>query len=248
MINGRKSPEARTTLKVIRLLREKFGIPYVRVTHEIEPPIGSGFGTSGAGAIGATIALSDLFDLRLSLAQSSAFAHISEIDSTTGLGTVISLVSGAGEIGLVTEPGCYSTGRVDSFLGNYHDFTVICAWFGPIEKASVLNDEKKKRIVNEYARRTLEAVMDERTPESLLKYSRIFAEKTGIATKDLMRLADKALNFGAVGATQNMIGNAVHCLVHKSKRRRFLDSFGRIVDRSSLFETQLCRSGPMIAN
>ncbi|HKW04684.1 MAG TPA: hypothetical protein VJN71_05235, partial [Nitrososphaerales archaeon] len=74
-INGQSTPHARTTLKVVELMRKEFRIPYVQVHHKILPPIGSGFGTSGAGAVGAVISLSDLFDLHLTLSEASSFAH-----------------------------------------------------------------------------------------------------------------------------------------------------------------------------
>jgi pantoate kinase len=246
IINGKSAPDARTSLKVVELLRKDYDIPHVKIYHKIEPPIGSGFGTSGAGAIGATIALSDLFDLKLSLSQASDYAHRAEIESVTGLGTVISLISGSGAMGLVTEPGSFSVGRVDSLLNNFSDYILICASFGPIEKSTVLQEEGMRRKVNEFGHEALEQILRDRTPESLLYHSRIFAEKTGIASSKLLKLADDAKKLGAIGATQNMIGNAIHCLVSRSKRRKFLVSFGRIVPRNCLFESNLSQSGPRI--
>jgi pantoate kinase len=246
LINGKPTPSARTSLKVVELMRKDFNIPYVRIYHLIKPPIGSGFGTSGAGAIGTTIALSELFDLHLTLSQTSDYAHRAEIESVTGLGTVISLISGSGAMGLVTEPGSFSTGKVDSLLNRYANYTLICATFGPIEKSTVLRDEEKRRKVNEFGREAFKEILKERTPESLLYHSRIFAEKTGIASPKLLKLADEAKRLGAIGATQNMIGNAVHCLVGRSRRRNFLASFSRIVPKNCLFESDLTQSGPRI--
>ncbi len=244
VINGTAEPQARTTFKAIELMRREFGFPPVKITHRIEPPVGSGFGTSGAGAVGTVIALSDLFDLHLTLAQASAFAHCAEVESVTGLGTVISIISGSGAMGLVVEPGSYSVGRVDALLADHNEYTLVCAWFGPIEKSTVLQSHGKRQKVNEYGRATLDAVLSERTPESLLNHSRQFAELTGIATPDLLKLADKAKRLGAVGATQNMIGNAIHCLVPKKTKKKFLQSFREFVPRKNFFETELCHSGP----
>lgn len=245
-INGNTSNGARTTLKVVRLMRKAFGFGYVRITHSIEPPIGSGFGTSGAGAIGTAIAISDLFDLDLTLSEAADFAHVAEIESLTGLGTVISLASGSGSVGLVTEPGSYSVGRVDAILGDYSDYTLICACFGPIEKSTVFQREASRKLVNKFGRSTLESILDDPTPESLLRHSRVFAERTGIAPSNLLALADKAVKIGAVGATQNMIGNAVHCLVEKKKRNSFIDSFRHLIPKESLFESELFHGGPSI--
>jgi pantoate kinase len=243
-INRKASPEARTSLKVIELMRKEFDLPPVRIDHRVLPPIGSGFGTSGAGAVGTALALNDLFELHLTLSKAASFAHISEIQSVTGLGTVISLTSGNGAIGLVTEPGSYGIGKVDSIPVDYDDYTLICACFGPIEKSSVLSEPKRRLKVNKYGKRTLEAILDEPTPSSLLFHSRRFAEDSGIGSKDLLKLADTAIKCGAEGATQNMIGNAIHCLVERNRRKSFLSHFETRVHKNDLFETNLVQSGP----
>ncbi|HZW57191.1 MAG TPA: hypothetical protein VFF30_12950 [Nitrososphaerales archaeon] len=247
VINGRPSSDARTSLRVVQLMREMFSVPPVRLEHKISPPIGSGFGTSGSGALGAAISISDLLELHLSLSRASEFAHIAEIDSVTGLGTVISLASGSGAIGLVTEPGAFSIGRVDAILIDYTKYSLVCVCFGPTENSSIMSSEEKRKKVNEFGRRTLDLVRDEGTPEGLLRHSRRFAQQTGIASPELLKLADKAVEMGAVGATQNMLGKAIHCLVPKERRETFLKRFGRLVPRESLFETKLCQSAPVIA-
>jgi pantoate kinase len=243
-INGEPSSSARVTLKVLELMRAKFDFGAVKVEHRVEPPIGAGFGTSGAGALGTAISVSDLFGLNLTLTQASAFAHTAEVKSLTGLGTVISLASGCGAMGLVTEPGCFSVGRVDALLENHRDFTLICAYFGPVEKSSVLTNIRKRRLVNKYGKNTLSAVLREPTAESLLTNSRLFAENTGLASERLLKLADKAKQLGAVGSTQNMIGNAIHCLVQKTKRKSFMEGFVKLVGQNRIFESELCESGP----
>jgi pantoate kinase len=246
IINGKSVPNARTTFKVLELMREDHSIPLVKIVHRIIPPVGTGFGTSGAGAIGTAIAISDLFGLNLTLRQVSDYAHKAEVQSVTGLGTVISLISGSGAMGLVTEPGSFSVGRVDSLLADYSEYTLICATYGPIEKSTILHEEEKRRKVNEFGHEVLNQVQRDRTPDSLLYHSRVFAEKTGIASLKLLKLADTAKKLGAIGATQNMIGNAVHCLVKKSARRKFLALFAEIVPRNHIFESNLAQSGPKI--
>jgi pantoate kinase len=245
IINLRETKGARTTKKVIDLMRARFGFGPVNVFHKIEPPIGYGFGTSGSGALGTAIALSDLFNLDLSLTQVSSFAHTAEVESVTGLGTVISLASGVGAIGLVTEPGSYSIGRVDSILVDHSKYALVCACFGPIEKSSVLLDQKSRQKVNEFGKASLKAILSDPTPASLLIHSRSFAESTGIASKDLLSLSDKAVEMGAIGATQNMIGNAIHCLVKRSQSRIFTKSLRQIVPTGSIFVSDLIHSGPV---
>ncbi len=147
---------ARTSLGVIQLIRREFKIPPVRISHVVLPPIGQGFGTSGAGALATSIAIGDLFHLKFSLSKAADFAHISEIENLTGLGTVISLASGTGAVGLVTEPGAFSVGRTDAILIDFADFVLVCAAFGPIKKSTVLSDEHSRLKVNEFGTITLQ--------------------------------------------------------------------------------------------
>jgi len=248
LINGVSSPEAKTSLLTIQLIRREFKISKVKVSHSVLPPIGQGFGTSGAGALATSLSLSDLFELDFSLSEAAKFAHIAEIESVTGLGTVISLASGTGAIGLVTEPGGFSVGRTDAIIADPEDYVLICAAFGPIQKSTVLSNEESRKKVNEFGRSTLLKIQEDPTPARLLSESRIFSEKTGLAPPLHLRLCDKAVDLGAVGATPNMIGNAVHCLVEKSIRENFVEKFSGLVPSGSLFDSRLIQSGPRISS
>ena len=246
LINGRVYSGARTSLGVIRLIRSEFNIPPVRISHVILPPIGQGFGTSGAGALATSVAIGDLFHLKFSLSRAADFAHISEIENLTGLGTVISLASGTGAVGLVTEPGSFSMGKTDAILIDPSDFVLVCATFGPIKKSIVLSDEHSRLKVNEFGRIALQRILDNPTPDVLLTESRKFSELSGLGSKDLLKISDAASKLGAVGATSNMIGNAIHCLVERSKYDSFMERFSNMVPRESIFESSLIQSGPRI--
>ncbi len=89
-------------------------------------------------------------------------------------------------------------------------------------------------------------ILDNPTPEVLLMESRQFSEKTGLASRELLKLSDIASNSGAVGATPNMIGNAIHCLVERSKYKSFMERFSEVVPKQSMFESDLIQSGPQI--
>lgn len=248
LINGSSAAGAVTSLGVIRLIRKNHFIPPVKVSHTVFPPIGQGFGTSGAGALSTSIALSDAFGLDFSLSEAASYAHHAEIEALTGLGTVISLASGTGAIGLVTEPGGYSVGRTDAILADYEAYTLVCAALGPVKKSTVLTNESARAKVNEHGRNTLTKILAEPTPENLLRQSRYFAEKTGLVSSDLLKLCDKAVESGALGSSANMIGNAVHCLVEKDRYSKFTEKFRAMIPSGSLFESDLIQSGPKIVS
>ena len=112
----------------------------------------------------------------------------------------------------------------------------------------MLSNEESRKKVNEFGRSTLLKIQEDPTPARLLSESRIFSEKTGLAPPVLLRLCDRAVDLGAVGATPNMIGNAVHCLVEKSIREKFVEKFSGLVPSGSLFDSKLIQSGPRISS
>lgn len=247
IINGAEA-EAKTTRRLIADLRATYGFGPVTVEHRVEAPIGSGFGTSGAGALAAAMALSDLFDLKLTLGQAARYAHVAEIESVTGLGTVTALAHGAaGAFRLVTEPGAYGFGQVDAIPDHCDTYLAVCVWFGPIDKSTVLLSQQKVALVNRYGRETLRKILEEPSAESLLRHSRVFAEKSGLASPRLLAIADRAKEKGAVGATQNMIGNAVHCLVEKSRAQGLVEWLRALVGgEGEVFVSELEEGGPRI--
>ena len=103
-INSKQAKEAKTTKQVIETLLTKTDIKYaVTVEHQIEVPIGMGFGTSAGGALTAGLALKEALALPLTYNKIGKIAHVSEIQCQTGLGTVSSLTFCGGCV-LVVEP------------------------------------------------------------------------------------------------------------------------------------------------
>lgn len=216
-INGHLTPGAKTSLEAIRLARETYNFKgCVHVEHKVEVPIGCGFGTSAAGALGTILAIQDALGIS-DRASAADLAHIAEVKSLTGLGTVIAAASSGGSMGLVTEPGAPSLGAVKLFDFDTSQYMFISIVFGAVNKATVLASEKHKKTVNKWGRKVLEAILDNPTPVNLLKQSLLFAEKTRLATKDLIELAHHIERSGAEGAAQNMIGRAVHSMVKVNK-------------------------------
>ncbi|HVP92846.1 MAG TPA: hypothetical protein VMS94_03795, partial [Acidobacteriota bacterium] len=69
-INGKNAPEAETTKTVVQsLLGNVSGRYHVIVKHDVEIPIGAGFGSSAAGALTTALALSKALGLNLTYNQ-----------------------------------------------------------------------------------------------------------------------------------------------------------------------------------
>jgi pantoate kinase len=210
-INGIKE-EGKTSLKVIELFKKKFQInENIRLVHKIEVPIGCGFGTSGSGALGAVFAIADLFDIKAPYCELANIAHEAEILSLTGLGTVAGLSSFKGSCGLIIEAGGPCICKTKELKVDRNDVLVSIV-ISNIDKATVLQSEEKKKIVNALAEDLMKDIDD---AYSLLDKARIFAIKAGFADNYLQYLMNFMLKIGFKGVAQNMIGKAVHGLIDK---------------------------------
>ena len=178
-INSKPAVEAKTTQKVVEKLLTKTSAKYaVTVEHQIEVPIGMGFGTSAGGALTAGLALSKAIALPLTYNQIGKIAHVAEIECQTGLGTVSSLTFSGGCV-LVVEPGAPGICQIDR-IPITPDYMVVAGFFKSIiPKKSVLSSPQKKREINRYGKKTLEAILAEPSLQNFLDCCWDFSQKTG---------------------------------------------------------------------
>ncbi len=164
----------------------------IQVIHDVALPIGYGFGTSGAAALSLSLALNKALNLDLSRTEVAQIAHTVEVESKTGLGTVIA--ENVGGIEIRVTAGGPDIGRVE-ILPASGDYMVVCLPFGPISTAQHLEDRKVRQRINEHGDLLTEALRSHPTVENFLQYSRDFAEHIGIITKrvnSVLRETDKA--------------------------------------------------------
>jgi pantoate kinase len=224
-INSKLANEAKTTRQVIETLLTKTNTKYaVSVEHQIKVPIGTGFGTSAGGALTAALALKEALALPLTYNQIGKIAHIAEIQCQTGLGTVSSLAFSGGCV-LVVEPGAPGICQIDR-IPITPDYMVVVGFFkSNIPKKTVLSSTQKKQDINRYGEKTLEAILAEPSLENFLGCCWEFSQKAGFATRSTRELVKSAKKAGAVGAAQNMIGAAVHAVVHEENAISVAEAF-----------------------
>ena len=227
-INSDCAEEARTTKKVIDQLligvTEKYEIT---VDHKIEVPIGSGFGTSAGGALTAGLALKDALDLPLTYNQIGKIAHIAEIECGTGLGTVSSLTFTGGCV-LVVEPGAPGICQLDR-IPITPEYMVVAGFFASHLPKYVLRDSERKKVINRFGKETMEAILGKPTLANFLDRCWEFSENAGFATPNVRRLIKLAKTAGAVGASQNMLGEAVHALVLEENAQAVAEAFKEVL-------------------
>jgi pantoate kinase len=227
-INSMPAVEAKTTRKAVEMLLSGINAKYdVTVEHQIEVPIGAGFGTSAGGALTVGLALKEALDLPLTYNQIGKIAHVAEIQCQTGLGTVSSLTFTGGCV-LVVEPGAPGICRLDC-IPMTPDYMVVAGVFQSNMPKTVLRDPPKKQMINRYGKKTLEAILAEPTLGNFLERCWEFSENTGFATPKVRHLVQLAKKAGAVGATQNMLGEAVHALVLEENADRVAEAFKEVL-------------------
>ena len=238
-INSKLAKEAKTTRQVIDTLLNKTATKYaVTVEHQIEVPIGTGFGTSAGGALTAGLALKEALALPLTYNQIGKIAHVAEIQCQTGLGTVSSLTFSGGCV-LVVEPGAPGICQIDR-IPITPDYMVVAGFFkSNIPKKNVLSSPQKKQEINHYGKKTLEAILAEPSLENFLECCWEFSQKVGFATENIRQLVKSAKKAGAVGATQNMIGEAVHAVVHEENANSVAEAFKQTLPSQQIIVSKI---------
>jgi pantoate kinase len=241
LIDGVPAPEAETTQTVAETLLAKTDRKYtVTIEHRVDVPIGAGFGSSAAGALGAALALSKALGLTLTYNQLGRIAHVAEVKCKTGLGTVGPIMLG-GCI-LTVEPGAPGVGVVDR-IPLCGDYMIVAGVFGSTPTSRVLSSPGKREMVNLWGRKTLKAILDEPSVENFLGCCLEFAEKTRFMTNRLRQLVHLAEKAGAVGAAQNMVGEAVHALSREENAEGIAEAFRQLLPKEKILVTRVDLQG-----
>jgi pantoate kinase len=139
---------------------------------------------------------------------------------------------------LTVEPGAPGIAIIDR-IPISTDYVIVAGVFGPIPTKEVLSSPEKRLAINKWGRKTLEKILSEPSLENFLACCREFAEKTGFTTervRTLMKLADKA---GAIGAAQNMVGEAVHALTTLENAENVVHAFKRALPQDKILSSRV---------
>jgi pantoate kinase len=236
-INRKPAPEAETTRTVAETLLNKAKTPQeVTIKHEIEIPIGAGFGTSAGGALSTALALSEALGLKFTYNELGRIAHVAEIKCKTGLGTVGPIMLG-GCI-LTVEPGGPGIGVVDR-IPITKDYSIVAGTFGPTATKQVLSSPEKRREVNLWGKQTLDLILEEPSLENFMQRSLEFAQKTGFMTAKTKRLVRMVERAGAVGVAQNMVGEAVHAVARQEDAQKIVEAFKQELPEERVLESKI---------
>ncbi len=181
----------------------------VQVFHECPLPVGTGYGTSGAGAASLSLAINEAMGNSFSREEALRVAHRAEVDCRTGLGTVASVSKGGFNIRVT--PGAPGVGEVRK-IPLSRMLRVVSGSFGPIPTSKLLSNRRFRKRVNLCGRRLLDRLLRQPDETNFLRLSRSFADCSGLLTPRLSELLG-SLEEGGVLASMMMIGDGAFCIV-----------------------------------
>lgn len=208
--NGHKTKNANVSVFMANQFLKKISDPKaLKIYHTFEIPIGAGFGSSGAGALSLALALNRVLDLGLSKLAAAQEAHIAEICCGTGLGTVIAEFSGGLE--LRSKPGGPGIGVIHQ-IPIQDDYVVVCLNFSSLPTKKLLANTALREIINSAAPKYIRRLRKESTLQNFLKFSREFAEQTGLISGRIRKILCEADKEGFVCSIP-MFGNGVFSII-----------------------------------
>jgi pantoate kinase len=198
----------------------------VSVSHHSLLPIGRGYGTSGAGALGLSLSLNEALGNPLSNLEAAGVAHRAEVERRTGLGTVTGAFHGGFLARL--KPGTPGAGEVRRLPVSKND-RVVSASLGPIPTTRILSQTELVRRINSCGKSLVAKLLQRPSLDRFLEISRSFAECLNLMSPRVRRIV-KVTDREGVCASMMMIGDAAFTVVNKDRVR----SVSRIVGRLGL--------------
>ncbi len=213
---------------------------HIEINHHVQAPIGSGYGMSGAGTLGAVFALSDLLDLGITRDEILAIAHRAEVTCKSGLGDVGPQMIGGAVVGV--EPGAPPYGGLEK-IRIEKNLDVICGTFGPLSTSGVLKSsdfrEKSKKLGN----KALEDLLSNMSIENLMRVSQTFALELGIFDEQFIEILKEISSKSPLGASAVLLGEALFAPVQASDLSEVEDLFLNYFEEEQIMKTSIDREG-----
>ena len=183
----------------------------VKITQDIQLPIGAGFGTSASSALGLAIGLNEFFNLGYNLEKCGQIAHRAEINLGSGLGDVIAQM-GRGVV-LRTKAGAPGIGEIKSFVNE--KLVVATKTFGEIDTASIIQDPDYKKIISDAGLELKNRFLENPSIGNFLDFSFEFSKKTNLMSDEVSELIDYFNSLDDIlGSSMAMLGNTVFAFAY----------------------------------
>lgn len=221
LIDDKNEKDSVTEVAIKNIIGEK---PYdVKVESKSELPAGQGFGMSGAGALGASLALNSALELSLPKEKIICAAHCAEIVCGTGLGDV--MPQSAGGIVIRKKEGCPPYGMLEKIDSEDIDI-VLCIIGEELSTKSIITDFQHRKKINEYGKECLSQLILRPKLWELMWLSLAFSKSTELMVKEVEEAVMAARKHGL--ASMSMLGNSIFAMGDTGGLISELQSFGKV--------------------
>jgi len=211
-VNGFESGD----MQVSELVLGKFATKgkFIDVVHEINVPVGYGFGCSAAVALSLAIALNDALDFKLSKIKVAQIAHDVEIECKTGLGDVLASYHGGFEIRV--KSGAPGIGQIKKInLKEKRDVVIIC--FNPISTKKFLKE--KLSLINGLGGKMVDKLIVNNDTEEFQDMSIKFARYVNVVTPKMNKVIN-ILHRNKIKCGVALFGETIFSLVTKEEKNK----------------------------
>ena len=189
---------------------------YFDVTHEIDVPVGYGFGCSGAVALSLAIALNDALEYGYTKTKVAQIAHKAEIKCQTGLGDVLASYHGGFEIR--TKSGAPGVGEVQR-INPKEKLEVVIICFNPISTKKFLKE--KISLINGLGGKMVQKLVKSQDMDEFQDMSIKFAKYIHVITPKMNKVI-KDLHDNGIKCGIALFGETIFSLVPKDKKQKAL--------------------------
>ena len=190
---------------------------YFDVTHEIDVPVGYGFGCSGAVALSLAIALNDALKYGYTKTKVAQIAHKAEIKCQTGLGDVLASYHGGFEIRI--KSGAPGVGEVQRITPKEKlEVVIIC--FNPISTKKFLKE--KISLINGLGGKMVQKLVKSQDMDEFQDMSIKFAKYIHVITPKMNKVI-KDLHDNGIKCGIALFGETIFSLVPKDKKQKALE-------------------------
>jgi pantoate kinase len=193
--------EMDSVARVLQALR----VENARIEATTPLPLGSGFGVSGATALGTALAAGQVYERPLSEAELVTIAHGAEVQAGTGLGDVVAQARGG--VPLRLEPGAPAHGRMDAIPSGPRRVEYLA--LGQLSTEAVLSGDTDQ--LSAAGERAVSTVVGEPTMGTFMEAARRFAREAGLLTDELRAVVTDVSDAGG-DASMAMLGETVFAL------------------------------------
>jgi pantoate kinase len=242
-LNPESGSDPVVSRRVLELMRQEFGQSSpLRITHDIQIPQGSGFGTSGAGAYSLALALEHHWNTDGTPESAAALAHQAEVENRTGLGTVAGQWQGGFEIRI--KPGAPLATRVIGF-DSQKDLLALFVVFGPLPTKAKLADPILRKKINQKGLQLVSELQDSPSLANFLSMSRSFAEAVGLISPAIRSVFD-IFDQNTIVSSQLMFGDGLFALLDPEEAKYWQKRLKKSLPQGQVFTCKISHKGGYI--